>query len=163
MSERSIRELYKKISELKIATVYIKERNKRLNADFGEPYEGGDPPDAISENGKGRKLSMEVVKFDPEFWGTLLKTGSHSGDVDRLQSLMETLKVKAAKEYDPKFRSKLVLLLQGNMLGDDYFEKYEKAFIEIPSNRRALERLGFKEIWYVSTKKERAFPIYVRE
>jgi len=160
LNERQIKNKLSKLHDLRIASVYIKERNRRLGSSFRSPEEGDDPPDVISSDSGGDRLQIEICKYAPDFWAELLGKGTVSGAVDPIKWLIDALRVKVKKNYDVQYRKQLVLLLEGNVIADDFFEKNEKHFLELSFNKNALEKLGFKEVWYVSLTRSKAYQVY---
>ena len=160
ISERHVNDKLAKLHDLRIANTYIEEKNIRLKSNFKPAIEGEDPPDAYSINNDGEELKMEITKYAPNFWSELLSKGTISGNVDPIQWLIEAIRVKAEKNYDENFRKDLVLLLEGNLIVDDYFEQNEVHFTSLTFNQTAFKKLGFREIWYVSLSRNKAFQIY---
>lgn len=160
MSERHIKEMLKKVSDLELAGIFIEEYNNRYKTSYSDPIEGADPPDAISYDDNGKELKIEITKYGPEFWEQILTKDSVSGSVDLIQWLIDGLRKKAEKQYEPKFRKELILILEGFLLPDDYFETNEKFFTDLESNKMELRKLGFKEIWYISRTKRRAYKVF---
>lgn len=160
ITEKQAKDEFKIISELKVAAIYVKEANSRFNETFEEPVHGENPPDATSKNKCDEILNIEITTFDPNSTGKLLKNKFIEGVVDPLKSLIETILKKRDKMYDPEFKKKLVLLLDGDAISDEYFEDYEKNFSDLVGNRNSLKNLGFKEIWYITNAKGRAYKIY---
>lgn len=159
LTEPQIKSALKRKSEVHTAQVLVNHINTTGSESFGDPVEGDDPPDAESQNSAGDKLLMEVVNFDPEYVAELEKYDFTSGNVNPLKSLLETLMVKVRKNYDPNFRKELILVLEGNIIADDYFRDHEQDFVQ-PSEAQKMKDLGFKRIWYVSDFKNAAYKIY---
>lgn len=160
LNERQVLNKLSRLHDLRIADIYIHEINSRFELDFKPAIEGTDPPDATSTDEKGVELKIEITKYAPNFWSELLSKGSISGDVNPIQWLLDALRKKMEKNYSPELKKDLVLLLEGNLIVDDYFKQNEVHFTSLSFNMNALKQVGFKEIWYVSVKTNRAFKIY---
>lgn len=160
LNERQVKNKLAVCHDLRIANIFIEERNKRFKSDFGPAVEGENPPDVISNDKNGGRIEIEITKYAPNFWSELLSKGSISGNVDPVQWLIDALRIKAKKGYDEGLKNKMILLLEGNVIVDNYFEQNEEHFTDLSFNRAAFQKLGFKEIWYVSLTIKRAFRIY---
>ncbi len=160
LNKNQVEDKLRRISELEIAKIYIDEINKRYKKSYRDPVEGENPPDAISYDNQANELKIEVTKYGPTFWKQISSQDFISGPVDVIGWLIEGLKIKAEKQYEPNFRKDLVILLEGFLITDDYFESNETFFTDLDMNKSALAKLGFKEIWYVSRTRKRAYRIF---
>lgn len=145
---------------LVVCQIFINSFNSQNNSNFENPRFGGNPPDCLSTDNNGQGMSMEVTEFNATQMADIGKKSFVAREVNPIRTFIEVLKRKSSK-YEPNFRSTLILLLKGDIVSDDEFENYEKrGDFELSFNKKALDQLGFKGIWYVSPVKKTAYRVF---
>lgn len=160
----------KKQIELKVCQQFVKCFNSKYEKRYSEPEtvpESKEPPDCISINlaNSTPTYQFEVTKASPEEAKNIGRDREHEFFSESKDEYNEYLKQttilynilekgKAAK-YSAEFKSSLIILLEGANI-----EYYDNGDIQIIATKifsdgqwqKRLKKLGFKEIWYVSTK-----------
>lgn len=158
----------KKQVELKVCQKFVRCFNSKYEKRYSEPElvsENREAPDCISTDIKNPSITyqFEVTKSSPKEAENMGKDGEHEffsesrdefgGYLKQAAIIYDFLKSKATK-YSSKFKTSLIILLEGatiDFVDSDIEIIASKVFSDRPWQEK-LKGLGFKEIWYVSTK-----------
>ena len=159
----------KRLEELKVCQQFVKCFNSKYGKTYSEPElvpESKEAPDCIARDISNPKIicHFEITKSSPEEAKNMGIYSEHElfsesqdeySEYLKQASVLYTLLVsnKAAK-YSTEFKSQLIILLEGANI--DYEDEDIKIIVsKIFGTRKwqeKLKKLGFKEVWYVSTK-----------
>lgn len=147
--------------ELAVCKKFVELYNKKFKKDFSGPsLSNGQPPDCITYNRNDEKdfFELEVTVASPEEAENFGRNKEYESiaDLNNFNSQISRIysDIKNGKIYDEKTKSKLTLLLQASNIeyDDEDLSKITKIIGASNIWREKFRQLGFKQIWYVSTK-----------